>query len=364
MARLALEAAGAARARVAGRDVATFAGCDYLGLAHDPEVGAALRAGLARYGLSAGASRATTGNTAAHEELEADLARFLGLEAALLVPDGYLSNLVALQGLAHRVRAAVVDREAHVSLRDALAAVAIPSAEYDFCDARAAREATRAAGGAAVAILTDGAYPVMRGIAPLAELLAALPPDGLLVVDDCHGTGVLGRRGRGSHERAGVADPRLCVTGTLSKALGAFGGFVAGTRALVGDVAARSRAFAGSTPIPPAVAAAASAAIRVVEREPERVARLRANAERARRVLRAAGVGTHDLPLPVQAWQARSPEAGDRAHHALLARGVLIPHVRYPDGLGSYFRLAVSAVHDDAAFERLAAALPAALEEA
>jgi 7-keto-8-aminopelargonate synthetase-like enzyme len=159
-------------------------------------------------------------------------------------------------------------------------------------------------------------------------------------------------------------DPRVVVTGTLSKALGCFGGFVAGTRAIVDEVAARSRAFVGSTPVPPALALAARAAVAELERDATRVERLRHNVERVRRILRGAGVDAHDLPLPVFAWRAPSPDAGDRMHAALLAHGVLVPHVRYPDGLGSYFRLAVSAAHDDDAFERLSAALATAWEVA
>ncbi|MBL8861875.1 MAG: aminotransferase class I/II-fold pyridoxal phosphate-dependent enzyme [Planctomycetes bacterium] len=364
MARIALEGAAAARACIRGRDLVAFAGCDYLGLAHDSEVEAALRAGVERYGISASASRVTTGNAVAHEELERDLARFLGLEAALLVPDGYLASQILFQGLACRDPAVIVDREAHVSIRDALAASSIQGRDYEFCDARSAAESARATGSDALVVVTDGAYPVMRGIAPLAELLALVPQSGLLVVDDCHGTGVLGARGRGSHEHAGIVDPRLVLLGTLSKALGCFGGFVAGPRALIDEVVTRSRAFVGSTPIPPALALAACAAIAILERDASRIARLRANVERVRAVLHSAGIGTHDLPLPVFAWKARTPEAGERAHAALLERGVLVPHVRYPDGLGSYFRLAVSAAHDDTALARLAAALRPSLEVA
>jgi 8-amino-7-oxononanoate synthase len=359
--RFALEGARAGTAQVQGHELASFAGCDYLGLAHEREVLDALRAGLARYGLSAGASRATTGNAAAHEELEQDLARFLGLEAALLVPDGYLSNLFVAQALAPDCPAALVDREAHVSIQDALAAAGVRSHAYAFCDAASARAQAARIGTPRCAAFTDGCFPVMRGIAPLAELLALLPQGGWLVVDDCHGTGVLGARGRGTHEHLGIADARLVVTGTLSKALGCFGGFVAGPRDLIEQVRARSHAFAGSTPVPPALAQAGSAGIRLLEREPARLAALRSNVERVRSLLARLGLDPHALPLPVFAWKARSPTAGRAIHERLLARGVLVPHVSYPDGLGSYFRLAVSAAHGAPAIARLEEALPEAL---
>ncbi len=357
----AVESAGAATARVGGRDLAVFAGCDYLGLAHDPEVVEALRRGLDRYGVSAGASRVTTGNTAAHDELEHDLARFLGLEAALLVPDGYLSNLVAAQGIATECRTALVDREAHASFQDALAAADIRVAPYDFQSAHMATVMAEEIRGRPFAVCTDGVYPVLRGIAPLRELLALVPRDGWLVVDDCHATGVLGERGRGTPDHCGISDARLVVTGTLSKALGCFGGFVAGTRALVENVRTRSRAFAASTPIPPALALAGSAAVRILERDGSRVAALQHNVDRVREVLRNHDTYVHRLPLPVFAWKANSPDEGRRIHQLLLDRGVLVPHVTYPDGLGSYFRLAVSAAHTESAIGRLDAALQEAL---
>ena len=357
MSGFAVESAGAATAHAGGRDRAVFAGCDYLGLAHEPEIVDALRRGLERYGVSAGASRATTGNAAAHEELEHDLARFLRLEAALLVPDGYLSNLVAAQGIGPECRTALVDREAHVSFQDALAAADIRVAPYDFLSAHMATVMAEEIRGRPFAVCTDGVYPVMRGIAPLRELLALVPRDGWLVVDDCHATGVLGERGRGTHDHCGISDPRLVVTGTLSKALGCFGGFVAGTRGLVETLRSRSRAFTASTPIPPALALAGSAAVRFLERDGARVAMLSRNVDRVREVLQANGVDVHRLPLPVFAWKATSPDDGRRIHELLLDRGILVPHVTYPDGLGSYFRLAVSAAHTDSAIDRLDAAL-------
>jgi len=357
MSRIVVERAGAAQVRVDGRDLILFAGCDYLGFAHAPEVAAALKRGVETYGVSSSGSRATTGNAQAHDDLERDLARFLRTEAALLVPDGYLSNLVVAQALASRVDTALVDREAHVSVLDALAAASIRRVVYGFCDAAAAAEEARTLGGLILALFTDGAYPVMQGIAPLRELLAVLPRDGVLVVDDCHVTGVLGRTGRGSLEHHGLEDPRIVVTGTLSKALGCFGGFVAGREDLVELSRETSRAYVGSTPIPPALATAGSAAIALLEREPQRLERLRANIERVRAALQRAGIPAHSLPLPVFAWKAATPEEGDRIHARLRERGVLVPHVHYPDGLGSYFRLAVSAAHDAAAIERLENAL-------
>lgn len=343
--RLPIEAAAPARVVLAGRELVSWAGCDYLGYARDPLVRAAAAEGLLRYGLSSSGSRETTGNTLVHDAFEPRLAAFLGLEDAHLVPDGYLSNLCLLQGLAGAGRRALVDRECHVSVRDALAACGLETRDYDLCDAASARAAARG-WDHGFHIVTDGCYPVMKGVAPLPELLALLPADGHLVVDDCHGLGVLGARGAGAHEHHGVVDARLVVTGTLSKSLGAFGGFVAGSRAVVERVRARSRAYAGSTPVPPACVLAAQAALDDLQ-DGVRLARLRANIGKTRDALRRVGLPAHDLPLPVQAFTLASHEAMEEAYQRLLARGLLVPYVRYPDSLGGYFRLATSAAHSE-----------------
>lgn len=354
--RLPIDAAAPARATLQGEDLVVWAGCDYLGYARDPLVRAAAEAALARYGLSTCGSRETTGNTALHDAFEPELADFLGLEAAHLVPDGYLSNLCLFQGLAGRATRALVDKECHVSVRDALAACGVETREYALCDPGSARAAARGWDGG-WSIVTDGCYPVMKGVAPLAELLALLPQDGWLVVDDCHGFGVLGARGRGTHEHCGVRDPRLVVNGTLSKSLGAFGGFVAGARGVVDAVRGRSRAYAGSTPVPPACIAAARAALQDLRGDGARLARLRANTERVRGILHACGLPAHDLPLPVFALAPGSHERMELLYQRLLRRGMLVPYIHYPDSLGGYLRLAVSAAHTASDLDALERAL-------
>lgn len=346
---------------VGGRELVLFAGCDYLGLAHHPRLVAALERGMREFGISASASRATTGNTTAHEDLEADLARFLGLEAALLAPSGYLANLVVAQTLPPRIEALLVDRESHASIRDALAVAARPVHEYPLCDAALARSIARSLGGSPFAVFTDGVFPAQRSLAPLGELLALLPGDGLLVVDDCHGVGVLGPRGRGSVEHAGIDDPRVVVTGTLSKALGSFGGFVAGPRELVGHMRSHSRACLASTPIPPALARAASAALAIVDEEPRRRAKLMEHTSRLRALFTRLLLPVSDVPLPVFALQLAPRSRMERVHDELLARGLLVPCIDYPDGLGGYLRIAVRADHTDLQVDALIAGLLEAL---
>lgn len=353
----AIRAASATSVRVGDAELVLFAGCDYLGLAHHPRVIAALEQGLRDYGVSASASRATTGNTIAHEELERDLARFLGLEDALIVPDGYLSNVVVAQALPERIETCLVDRESHASIRDAVLLTGRTVHEYAFVDARAARARAESLGSRPFAVFTDGVFPVLRTVAPLKELLETLPKDGLLVVDDCHALGVVGARGRGSLELARISDPRVVVTGTLSKSLGVFGGYVAGAREQVDRARRQSRAFLASTPIPPALARAASAALQVVDSEPWRRARLSEHTHRMRALLTRLGRPVGDVPLPVFALQLEPRARMERVRDSLAARGMLVPCIDYPDGLGGYLRIALRADHTAAQVDDLITAL-------
>lgn len=347
-----LERLSATRVRLAGRELVAFAGCDYLGLAHHPEVIAALQREAARSGVSAGASPTTTGRHPAHAELEHALARFLGVEAVLLTADGYLSNLVAAQALAPECPRALVDRESHVSVRDAVRATGVELAEYADLPALRALLAS----GQPSAIFTDGVFPSQRRRADVAELVRLLEGGArALVVDDCHGLGVHGPGGRGSC--AGHAHANLLVTGTLSKALGSFGGFVAGSHAWIESARTRSHAYAGATPIPPALARAALAALNVLAREPERVARLHAHAAKLRARLAPLGVSVSTFENPVFAIARATPAATAALHEKLAAQGLLVPHVRYPDGLGDYLRLALCSEHTTDEVERLASAL-------
>ncbi|MBK7876147.1 MAG: pyridoxal phosphate-dependent aminotransferase family protein [Planctomycetes bacterium] len=341
---LRIERTSAVTARVNGRDALWFAGCDYLGLAHHPDVIAALVTEARAHGVSASASPTTTGTSPAHVELETRLARFLGVEAALLVADGYLSNLVALQSFDDTLASALVDRRSHVSVRDALRATNVPEREYDT----AAEARVLLAEGALrpCVLVTDGLFPAAKHIAPL-DALVPLLDVGLeaLVVDDCHGLGVLGAHGRGTCEHFGVAHERLVITGTLSKCLGAFGGFVAGSRARIASAREHAIAWSGATPIPPAIARAGIAALDVLEREPERRARLRSNIARLRAAFGRLGLPVSSFDNPVATVSLPSAAAMQRAHAALLDAGLLVPFVHYPDGLGGYLRIALSAEH-------------------
>ncbi|QYU69149.1 aminotransferase class I/II-fold pyridoxal phosphate-dependent enzyme [Leptolyngbya sp. 15MV] len=312
MTKLPVTAASATTVALDGREVLAFAGCNYLGLSFHPAVHAALGAGLARYGLSTSASRETTGNTAAHDRLERDVVIHLGTADAVVVPDGYTANLALAEALARgpwRCGAAVIDRRSHRSLRAAIEVAGLRTIEYAHRDADAALAAVRAAQaeapGRGVAIFTDGVFTSDGALAPLAELLSGLPARGAtLVVDDCHGFCTIGRGGRGALSHLGLPsdDPRVAVTTTLAKGLGCHGGAIAGSQELCAAVRRFGNAYVGTTPVSPAIACAASA--------------------------------------------------------ALLGEGVLAPLIEYPGGPAAcYFRLSVSSEHTPEQIDTVLAAL-------
>ncbi len=350
---------------IGGRVLLSFGGCDYLGLAHHPAVLAAAREAMGVYGLSTTASRVTTGNTAAHNRLEDDVSRLLGQPAAVLVPEGYTANLALAQALARRVGVAVIDERAHRSLPDAAVAGGLRIVRYAHLDAGDAARRLGEIGREPAAILTDGVFTADGAVAPVRELLNALRThDDLLVVDDCHGVGVLAE-GRGTCRFLGVSDPRIVLTTTLAKGIGCYGGAVAGQAAVVDEVRRHATAFICTTPVPPAIAAAASAAIRVLEHDRLRHVALAANAGALRAAVRSLGVGVADQPTPIVAFAMPDQAAMERLHNALMEEGILAPLIRYPGGPAErYFRLTVTAEHTAEQIERLREAMARLIREA
>jgi 7-keto-8-aminopelargonate synthetase-like enzyme len=363
MPRFPVSGATATHVTINGRDVLSFGGCNYLGLAQHPEVINAAARAMARFGLSTSASRETTGNTTAHDELEAALIRFLGMPTAVVVPDGYTANLAIAQALAADHRVGIIDRRSHKSIREAVAVSGMELVEFDHQSPGSAAEQIARHAPRGVAVFTDGVFTADGGLAPVPELLATLPSRGaVLIVDDCHGFCVLGPRGAGTVSHFGVADPRLAITTTLAKGLGCHGGVVAGAPWIAERVRTRASAYICTTPTSPAIAAAAAEAVGVVQREPERLARLRDNAQRLSSGLSRLGIDIVRTPAPICAFVLNTAEQMRQIHTDLLAEGILAPLISYPGGPAStYFRLSVTCEHRPEQIDRLLASLGARL---
>lgn len=362
MPRLPIESNSGTHVVMHGREYLAFGGCSYLGLTNNPQVHAALVAQLSISGISTTASRETTGNTVVHDALEVEVAAFLGLPAALLLTEGYTANFAMAQGVrAHGIAVAVMDSKSHRSLGHACAASGIRIELFDHLDAAHAARLARQHASEGVAIMTDTVFAADGSVAPLPDLLAALPQDprALLVIDDCHGLGVLGSCGRGSANHFNlVGDPRLIVTGTLGKGMGCYGGFLAGTTSTIDAFRAAAGIYKGTTPVPVPLAAAARAALRIAASTPSLVERLHDNTLRTQRWLARIGVEPQPIPVPIFTFWRTPASVMEAAYAALLDRGILVPLIDYPNGpTDRYFRLSVTAAHTPEQIDTLGHAL-------
>ena len=338
-----------------GRRLSYFAGCDYYRFSTHPEIVSAARAIPDGQGITVGASRKTTGNHPAYEELERNLARFFASPAALLVADGYLANLAVAQGLAGEFTHALLDERAHAALADAALFLPCPVRTFPHRDAQAvAKMARRCGTSARVLLLTDGLFAHSGEVAPLQEYRRVLPANAWLLVDDAHGAGVLGRRGRGTAEHCGVSATRLIQTLSLSKAFGVFGGVVLGPASLRARIIRQSRLFAGHTPLPLPLVRAAGAALQLMSDGAARRRQLWFKAEYVKAALREAGLGVGDGPGPIVALHPASARGREKICRRLRAAGIHPPYIHYLGGSESgYFRFVISSEHTPAQLDAL-----------
>lgn len=353
-------------ARVDGRDLLAFCSNDYLGLAADAELAAALAEGAARWGAGGGASHLVSGHYLVHDELEAALADFVGCERALYLSTGYLANLGVAAALVGRGDAVFADRLNHASLVDAVLLSRARLHRYPHLDFAALSRQLQASSAARKLIISDTVFSMDGDVAPLAELFElACQHDAWLLLDDAHGVGVLGPQGRGALAATGLnRHPhawRIIQMGTLGKAAGISGAFLAGQAEVIEWLLQRARTYVFTTGAPPAIAHALLVSLR-------RIASADGDARRARlgehiRTLRAA--------LPLRHWRLLPSTTpiqplliGDNAETialatALLAEGLWVPAIRPPTvpAASARLRISLSAAHSEAEIRRLGAAL-------
>ena len=318
------------RMRVDGREALMLAGANYLDLAGDARVRAAAREATERSGCAAGGSRLISGNLALHEELELELANFLGSPAALVFSTGYMANLAVLTTLAGPDDVIVSDALNHASIIDGCRLSRSEVRVFRHNDPDDLRRVARGLAGFRRRLLVlDGVYSMDGDMARLREMLPIAREHELLVVlDDAHGLGVLGANGRGAAELEGV-EPDVWI-GNLGKALGSFGAYVAGSARLRDLLINRARSFIFTCALAPAPLGAAREALRIVRSEPWRRRELGERAEQLRKGLTAHGFDTgrsttHIVPAIIGANEAVMSVC-ERA----LARGVYAQGIRYP----------------------------------
>jgi glycine C-acetyltransferase len=346
-----------------GREVVNLASNNYLGLANHPAVVAAATRALEAHGLGSGAARLISGNHRLFGALEERLADLKGAEAALVFGSGYPANLGLLQALAPE-GVILGDRLNHASLVDGARLAGASLKVYPHRDtARLAQLLARYRDRPAV-VATDGVFSMDGDLAPLPEIAALARSHGApLVVDDAHGTGVLGE-GRGAVHHFGLSAADVPVQmGTLGKALGGYGAFVAGSRDLVAFLVNHARSFIYTTALPPAVAAGALAALEIVTGPEGRALRERLAENRAHLAggLKGLGFSVPEAPTPILPVVVGEASATTSLAAGLLERGVLAPAVRPPTVPAgtSRLRLTVMATHTRAHLDRALEALEA-----
>lgn len=348
--------------QVNGRPMLAFCSNDYLGLAADPRLVQALQQGAARYGAGSGAAHLVTGHMQPHQALEEELAEFVGRPRALLFSTGYMANLGVISALLGPGDTIWEDRLNHASLIDGGLISRARFRRYPHGDAAGLERslgATRE--GRRTLIASDGVFSMDGDLAPLPELARiARQCRAWLLLDDAHGLGVLGARGRGTEEHFGL-DPGAApiLMGTLGKAFGTFGAFVAGDEDLIETLIQQARSYIYTTAPPPALAEATRASLRIVREEPWRRERLRELVARFRRGAEQLGLPLTASETPIQPLLAGSAGRALRWSRRLEEQGILVTAIRPPTVPedGARLRITLSAVHSEAQVERLLAAL-------
>ena len=354
-----LEGPQGPRPRIEGRELLAFCSNDYLGLANHPRVVTAFQRGAGIYGVGSGASHLITGHSAAHQALEEALAEFTGRPRALLFATGYLANLGVIAALAGRGDRICEDRLNHASLLDGARLSRARVRRYAHGDPQALSRLLARGGVRLVA--TDGVFSMDGDLAPLPALADLVQSAGAwLLVDDAHGLGVLGAEGRGSLDHFGLGPEQVPVlVGTLGKALGTAGAFVAGSQELIETLIQRARSYIYTTAPPPALAVATRESLGVAQREPWRREQLRVLIRRFRAGAAELGLPLMDSATPIQPLIAGTAERALSWSRELEAQGILVTPIRPPTVLEGMSRLRItfSAAHRESDVDQLLEAL-------
>jgi 8-amino-7-oxononanoate synthase len=328
-----------------------FASNNYLGLAHDQRLIQASIKATERLGTGSTGSRLTTGNTMVHEELEKRLARFKQTEAALVFNTGYMANVAALTTLVGKDDVILSDEMNHASIIDGCRLSRAQTIVYRHVNLQDLEEKLqRTASFRKRLIVTDGVFSMDGNIAPLPGIVELAERfDAFVMVDDAHATGILGRNGRGTAEHFGLKGRIDIQMGTLSKAVGAEGGYISGSKSLIDYLINRARPFIFSTALPAGVAASALTAIDIIESEPERRERLQNISQRLYNELTALGYKVWGGETPILSIICGEPEDAIALSQALYENGIFAPAIRPPTvPFGtSRIRLTVMATHRD-----------------
>ena len=317
---------------IKGRSIILLASNDYLGLANHPAVKEAAISAIQRFGVGAGASRLISGSLPPHQQLENTLATFKGTESALTFGSGYTTNVGIIPALIDSQGLILADRLCHASLIDGCRASKSTLRIFHHNDLEHLKKLLgKRSAQRPTLIVTEGVFSMDGDLTPLPELVKlANEYDTNLLVDDAHGTGVMGQNGRGTVEHFGVNPDSLFQMGTLSKALGTSGGYVVGSNSFIQYLINTCRSFMYTTAPPPAMAAAADAALKIVQSDIDRRQRLWRNRDHLYQGLTSMGFKLARSQSPILPIILNDPRLAMEMSTRLLAQGVYVPAIRPP----------------------------------
>ena len=342
-----------------GRKFLFFGGCDYFRISSHPRILAAMKKAIPRFGLSVAASRMTTGEHVLYQQLETQLAEFFDVPTATLFSCGYLANLAVGQALSSKHTVALIDERAHMSLWDASGQLNCAVRRYRHRD-MAALQKLIAVGGkqSRPIVFTDGMFAYDGSVAPLKQIMRHLPVGGVLMVDDAHGAGMLGKQGKGTIELEGISRARVIQTVTLSKAFGVYGGAVLGSIKLREQIVKHSRIFTGNTPMPLPLVNAAVESVKILSSDKSMRLRLQLNVARLRDRLASKSCEVETTPGPIVRITPKSENDERRIRSRLINAGIYPSFIRYPGWPGTgCFRFVVSSEHTQRHLDSLADSL-------
>jgi 8-amino-7-oxononanoate synthase len=349
-----------ARVTVDGREYTAFCSNDYLGLAADPRLAAAAKAGIDRYGVGAGASHLILGHSCAHHELEVALAAFVRLPQALLFSTGYMANMAAVSALLGRGDAVFADRLNHASLNDAALVSRAAFKRYAHNDLAALERLLQTTPARRRLVIVDAVFSMDGDIAPVPALLDLCARyDAYLLIDDAHGFGVLGAQGRGTLAHFEIESERLIYMATLGKAAGVSGAFVAGGADLIESLVQNARTYIYTTATPPLLAQALLASLQLIGQEEWRRVRLRELIAQLKHELASGPWRLMASDTPIQPLLVGGNAEALALSARLAAQGLLVPAIRpptVPQGTAR-LRISLSADHSAGDVTRLTAAL-------
>ncbi|MDX9951891.1 MAG: 8-amino-7-oxononanoate synthase [Methylophilaceae bacterium] len=361
-----LQSPQSANIRADDTAVLSFCSNDYLGLANHPALVDAAREAFAGAGVGSGASHLITGHHQWHQSLEQALADFVGMPAALVFSSGYMANVGVVTALMRRGDAIFADKLNHASLNDAALLARADLQRYRHNDLAQLEGQLSVSKAPRKLVIADAVFSMDGDLAPVPELLALCERyDAWLLLDDAHGFGVLGEQGRGVLSHFGVQSPRIIYMATLGKAAGVSGAFVAAAQVVIDYLLQQARTYIYTTATPPALAAAALAALEVIREDEARRSHLRALIDYLKQHLQLQRWQLMPSDTAIQPLLVGENQEAVRLSEYLQANGILVPAIRpptVPPGTAR-LRISLSAAHELADVQRLVGALKQAERE-